>query len=151
MDGVSDAEVWKKTVAEIKKASDYGDTKHVRLAIDCGPVIQTCCPVRQALLEGVVWNPVGVGLRGELGKTTMRKGDIGPGGDQAHRVMPQALASGAEQPVEVADLGEAADMGYDPAEPCPGGRDVPDRECHQHLMIFIETSQDIALDIIYRQ
>ncbi len=37
VDGVSDDEVWKKTVAEIKQASDYGDTKHVRLAIDCGP------------------------------------------------------------------------------------------------------------------
>lgn len=37
VDGVSDAEVWNKTVAEIKKASDHGDTKHVRLAVDCGP------------------------------------------------------------------------------------------------------------------
>lgn len=35
--GVDDADVWKKTVAEIRRAADHGDTKHVRLAVDCGP------------------------------------------------------------------------------------------------------------------
>lgn len=35
--GISDQEVWKKTVQEIQQAADYGDRKHVRLAIDCGP------------------------------------------------------------------------------------------------------------------
>lgn len=35
--GVSDADVWQRTVAEIKRAADHGDTKHVRLAVDCGP------------------------------------------------------------------------------------------------------------------
>lgn len=34
--GVNDEEVWKRTVAEIRKAADYGDSKHVRLAVDCG-------------------------------------------------------------------------------------------------------------------
>jgi sugar phosphate isomerase/epimerase len=35
--GVGDDDVWTRTVAEIKRAADHGDTKHVRLAIDCGP------------------------------------------------------------------------------------------------------------------
>ena len=34
--GVSDAEAWKRMVAAIKQAADHGDTKHVRVAIDCG-------------------------------------------------------------------------------------------------------------------
>lgn len=37
VDGVSDADVWTRTVAEIQRAADYGDTKHVRVAVDCGP------------------------------------------------------------------------------------------------------------------
>ncbi len=37
VDGVSDDVVWQKTVAELKRVADYGDTKHVRLAIDVGP------------------------------------------------------------------------------------------------------------------
>lgn len=37
VDGVDEQEVWKRTVAEIKRAADYGDAKHVRLAVDCGP------------------------------------------------------------------------------------------------------------------
>lgn len=37
VDDVSDAHVWTRTVAEIKQAADYGDTKHVRVAVDCGP------------------------------------------------------------------------------------------------------------------
>jgi sugar phosphate isomerase/epimerase len=35
--GVSPDEVWNKTVAAIKDAASYGDTRHVRLAIDLGP------------------------------------------------------------------------------------------------------------------
>lgn len=37
VEDVSPEDVWKKTIAEIKVAADYGDTRHVRLAIDCGP------------------------------------------------------------------------------------------------------------------
>lgn len=37
VDGVSDADVWQRTVAAIKTAAAHGDTKHVRVAIDCGP------------------------------------------------------------------------------------------------------------------
>jgi len=37
VEGRTADEVWQRTVAEIKQAADYGDTKHVRLAVDCGP------------------------------------------------------------------------------------------------------------------
>lgn len=35
--GISDEEVWQKTVAAIQEAARHGDSKHVRLAVDVGP------------------------------------------------------------------------------------------------------------------
>jgi sugar phosphate isomerase/epimerase len=37
VEGVSDADVWAKTVSAIKIATQHGETKHVRVAVDCGP------------------------------------------------------------------------------------------------------------------
>jgi sugar phosphate isomerase/epimerase len=37
VEGVTDTEVWNRTVAAIKVVANHGDTKHVRVAIDCGP------------------------------------------------------------------------------------------------------------------
>src|SRR3954469_6057632 len=81
----------------------------------------------------------------------MRKGDVSPGGDQADRVVAQSLTLGAKQLIELTHFGQTTDMGCDTTEPRLGRGRIVDRERDEQLIVLVEASQDIALDVINLQ